>query len=168
MCSTANTCVLFKKWPPAVPIHARHFGAQITHLAQGRPLHELKPEELRPFVQGLSLAASFLFKEDGTAHGESILDQFRVRDDPIPVADHLPLVDDDKDRFSTIGTLRGFHWRGKDCDDTKADVYPGRAETSYGPAVDHVRLHYTALHCTALHCTATACRLKFCVHTIEL
>jgi len=55
----------------------------------------------------------------------------------IPVANHLPLVDDDKDTFSTLDTLRGAHWRGKDCNDKDARVYPGRAIDSVGDFADH-------------------------------
>lgn len=33
--------------------------------------------------------------------------------------------------------LRGYDWRGADCDDWKSDVYPGRRSVSYGPEVDH-------------------------------
>lgn len=43
------------------------------------------------------------------------------------VANHLPAVDADGDAFSVIPTLRGSHWRGKDCDDLNANIYPGRA-----------------------------------------
>nr|XP_002121122.3 acyloxyacyl hydrolase-like [Ciona intestinalis] len=39
---------------------------------------------------------------------------------------HLPLQDSDLDKYSIDPTLRGSHWRGKDCDDTRSDVYPGR------------------------------------------
>ncbi|CAK8694911.1 unnamed protein product [Clavelina lepadiformis] len=40
--------------------------------------------------------------------------------------DHLPIEDIDRDKFSEVTTLRGTHWRGKDCDDTKSNFYPGR------------------------------------------
>ncbi len=40
--------------------------------------------------------------------------------------DHTPVEDGDGDLFSTAGTLRGFYWRGKDCDDSNKDIYPGR------------------------------------------
>lgn len=40
--------------------------------------------------------------------------------------DHSPLVDIDGDRFSTAATFRGSDWRGKDCSDVDAKVYPGR------------------------------------------
>ena len=40
--------------------------------------------------------------------------------------DHTPLEDHDGDMFSTLGTVRGYYWRGKDCNDKDKDVYPGR------------------------------------------
>lgn len=40
--------------------------------------------------------------------------------------DHLPVVDFDNDGFSTIGPLRGYNWRGKDCNDFVNTIYPGR------------------------------------------
>ena len=39
--------------------------------------------------------------------------------------DHLPVVDLDNDGFSTIPTLRGYNWRGKDCNDFLSTVRPG-------------------------------------------
>ena len=39
---------------------------------------------------------------------------------------HTPLEDSDGDLFSTMGTIRGFYWKGKDCDDKNSDIYPGR------------------------------------------
>ena len=45
------------------------------------------------------------------------------------VADHLPFEDNDGDRFSTIPTLRGSDWRGKDCNDGDRTAYPGRHST---------------------------------------
>ncbi|XP_028607151.2 acyloxyacyl hydrolase [Podarcis muralis] len=38
----------------------------------------------------------------------------------------LPFEDLDGDKFSLYPTLRGYHWRGRDCDDIQASVYPGR------------------------------------------
>ena len=42
------------------------------------------------------------------------------------VENHLPAVDLDGDRFSGFETLRGSHWRGKDCNDLDGTVFPGR------------------------------------------
>ncbi|XP_068008835.1 acyloxyacyl hydrolase isoform X1 [Melanerpes formicivorus] len=38
----------------------------------------------------------------------------------------LPFEDLDGDKFSTFPTLRGYHWRGRDCNDKNTTVYPGR------------------------------------------
>nr|XP_039256244.1 acyloxyacyl hydrolase-like [Styela clava] len=41
--------------------------------------------------------------------------------------DHLPIEDEDDDKFSQdVGVLRGFMWRGRDCNDRKPEHYPGR------------------------------------------
>ena len=40
--------------------------------------------------------------------------------------DHLPIDDVDGDYFSDLRTFRGSSWRGKDCNDLDADIYPGR------------------------------------------
>ena len=50
---------------------------------------------------------------------------------------HQPIVDIDLDKFSTYDKLRGSNWRGKDCNDLMAEVYPGRKETTYTADVDH-------------------------------
>lgn len=42
------------------------------------------------------------------------------------LTDHLPVMDEDSDRFSSIETLRGSHFRGRDCDDFQKNFYPGR------------------------------------------
>ncbi|NWQ77874.1 AOAH hydrolase, partial [Columbina picui] len=42
------------------------------------------------------------------------------------IRNKLPFEDFDGDKFSTFPTLRGYHWRGRDCDDKNATVYPGR------------------------------------------
>jgi hypothetical protein len=40
-------------------------------------------------------------------------------------------------RFMRIGGETGSHWRGKDCDETRNDVYPGRRSTAYDSTIDH-------------------------------
>jgi hypothetical protein len=57
------------------------------------------------------------------------------------VANHLPFYDKDGDRFAAPDkkTLRGSHWRGYDCSEERADIYPGRKMQASGDsaAVDH-------------------------------
>eukprot|EP01111_Echinosteliopsis_oligospora_P012278 TRINITY_DN4189_c0_g1_i1.p1 TRINITY_DN4189_c0_g1~~TRINITY_DN4189_c0_g1_i1.p1 ORF type:complete len:562 (-),score=115.93 TRINITY_DN4189_c0_g1_i1:86-1771(-) len=53
------------------------------------------------------------------------------------VADHLPAVDVDHDRFGEMQTLRGTHWRGKDCNDLEDTIYPGRRVNNFGDKIDH-------------------------------
>ncbi|XP_053323687.1 acyloxyacyl hydrolase [Spea bombifrons] len=38
----------------------------------------------------------------------------------------VPLEDFDHDNFSFFPTLRGYHWRGRDCNDMDKSVYPGK------------------------------------------
>jgi acyloxyacyl hydrolase len=52
--------------------------------------------------------------------------------------EHLPLLDGDNDYFAdSLYQLRGASWRGKDCNDKDATIYPGRATNNHGPSVDH-------------------------------
>lgn len=39
---------------------------------------------------------------------------------------HEPLLDIDRDRYSIYKTVRGYAWRGRDCDDALSVVRPGR------------------------------------------
>jgi len=48
-----------------------------------------------------------------------------------------PVLDFDSDLFSPEPTLRGSNWRGRDCNDFDAAVYPGRDKTTWVPQVDH-------------------------------
>ena len=55
----------------------------------------------------------------------------------------LPLSDRDDDAFSTTANrgLRGSHWRGADCNDRDASVYPGRKARAEGVARGAVAAH---------------------------
>ncbi|XP_042331105.1 acyloxyacyl hydrolase [Sceloporus undulatus] len=48
----------------------------------------------------------------------------------------LPYEDFDGDKFSIFPTLRGYYWRGRDCDDADASVYPGRRPDEWDAKLD--------------------------------
>ncbi|GAM20502.1 hypothetical protein SAMD00019534_036770 [Acytostelium subglobosum LB1] len=50
--------------------------------------------------------------------------------------DHVPLEDIDGDKYSLDSTLRGYSWRGKDCDDIDRDVYPGTIGDTHNGLID--------------------------------
>nr|XP_008111055.1 PREDICTED: acyloxyacyl hydrolase isoform X3 [Anolis carolinensis] len=52
------------------------------------------------------------------------------------VKNKLPYEDFDGDKFSIFPTLRGYYWRGRDCDDADAAVYPGRRPDQWDVKVD--------------------------------
>lgn len=54
----------------------------------------------------------------------------------LPVANHRPLVDFDGDGHSTLFELRGYAWRGKDCNDWDSGIHPGRSPVHSGDAFD--------------------------------
>ncbi|KAF4801377.1 Acyloxyacyl hydrolase [Turdus rufiventris] len=49
----------------------------------------------------------------------------------------LPFEDFDGDKFSTFPTLRGYHWRGRDCNDKNTTVYPGRRPHNWDAESDY-------------------------------
>mmetsp|Transcript_7814 Transcript_7814/g.11591 ORF Transcript_7814/g.11591 Transcript_7814/m.11591 type:complete len:588 (+) Transcript_7814:41-1804(+) len=53
------------------------------------------------------------------------------------ISDHKPIFDTDSDYFSTVFGLRGYAWRGKDCDDSSDNVYPGRKTPSGDATSDY-------------------------------
>ena len=52
-------------------------------------------------------------------------------------AEHVPDVDLDGDKFSAVvDTMRGAHWRGKDCNGMSEKVYPGRKSSTFPDSID--------------------------------
>ena len=52
--------------------------------------------------------------------------------------DHVPPLDVDGDKFSVLSAeLRGYNWRGKDCNDNNAKIYPGRKNNPNGLNIDY-------------------------------
>ncbi|XP_049764634.1 acyloxyacyl hydrolase-like [Schistocerca cancellata] len=48
-----------------------------------------------------------------------------------------PAIDLDGDRFSIVNTARGYHWRGRDCEDWNPLAYPGREPENGDTAADY-------------------------------
>lgn len=44
----------------------------------------------------------------------------------LTIENSVPFKDVDSDKHSIFPTLRGYHWRGRDCNDSDETVYPGR------------------------------------------
>ncbi|XP_001501291.1 acyloxyacyl hydrolase [Equus przewalskii] len=42
------------------------------------------------------------------------------------IKNSVPFKDVDSDKYSVFPTLRGYHWRGRDCNDSNGMAYPGR------------------------------------------
>ncbi|XP_023400061.1 acyloxyacyl hydrolase isoform X2 [Loxodonta africana] len=43
----------------------------------------------------------------------------------------VPFKDADSDKYSVFSSLRGYHWRGRDCNDHDKTVYPGRRSDNW-------------------------------------
>ncbi|CAF4794565.1 unnamed protein product [Rotaria sp. Silwood1] len=55
----------------------------------------------------------------------------------LQIANHVPLVDIDGDRFGTESTFRGSSWRGKDCNDLSSKIRPGARSVKGDFVIDH-------------------------------
>lgn len=44
----------------------------------------------------------------------------------VSIQTSMPFEDVDSDKYSIFPALRGYHWRGRDCNDSDKTVYPGR------------------------------------------
>lgn len=77
-------------------------------------------------------ASEFFETEEGSNFWKNIIK--KIQDFLARFAtEHKPDIDFDGDSFSSMmGVARGFHWRGKDCNDIDASVYPGRNEIPKG------------------------------------
>ncbi|KAM3929016.1 acyloxyacyl hydrolase [Leptodactylus fuscus] len=48
----------------------------------------------------------------------------------------VPAEDYDHDNFSRFPSLRGYHWRGRDCNDMNSSIYPGRSPKDWDSLQD--------------------------------
>jgi len=146
LCKDWPQCSLFKKWPPAsfelgTPEYVQAFAARAAALNMsplGVKMDTLTPERVARADAVLAAISRQSMTPNAVSFYDAILAMLQPPNpSPIPVVNHLPLIDFDGDRFSTIPTLRGTHWRGRDCNDLDGSVYPGRAKDTVGPSKDH-------------------------------
>nr|XP_055203598.1 acyloxyacyl hydrolase isoform X1 [Gorilla gorilla gorilla] len=49
----------------------------------------------------------------------------------LAIEQSVPFKDVDSDKYSVFPTLRGYHWRGRDCNDSDESAYPGRRPNNW-------------------------------------
>lgn len=154
MCNEFSQCRIYDSWPPkhvSLDTLLNHFNTANTNVKDDFDMTAVETARARlnsdvTLQKFLKLAMTAFVEKLGLSYRrENTLGEMKDAMNELlgeagvstPVIDHYPLVDDDKDHFSTIETLRGTDWRGKDCDDKNANVYPGRRASDLGPNVDH-------------------------------
>lgn len=109
MCDDAS-CTLFKQWPPASLIERMEAASRAR--AEGVEIPSGGGDFEKDFAQLL------VFLTKGMKDNiENVFDR------------HVPMKSDDLDgdfHSPNSSALRGYNWRGRDCNDNDASVYPGR------------------------------------------
>lgn len=135
MCKGADKCALFKQWPPAnSPKPVLSAGLhKIPNNAPAGLSHAQQMAWARDTIMGLVAESGIPEPQD---FNELLVAMLGGKQTPLGDK-HQPIFDADGDFHSTETGLRGSHWRGKDCDDQNANIYPGRKETTFHADVDH-------------------------------
>jgi hypothetical protein len=165
MCKGFEQCTLYNTWPVPSdlaaaeeqhhPMHdaiLRHFArkasiakpsSEAEHAADKAQLKHFLDTFTKMLVPHMAKDEAFLSNEHvqrfvkmASEPAPPVAARRTLKAAPIPVADHLPLVDDDGDFFSTTPTLRGSAWRGRDCNDSDNRIYPGSPFSHPNPMVD--------------------------------
>ncbi|XP_027430169.1 acyloxyacyl hydrolase isoform X2 [Zalophus californianus] len=99
----------------------------------GQPLCHLYPLPKEPWKFTLEKARQILKKSPTLKHTRSSPDVCslpflakicqRIKS---TIENSVPFKDGDSDKYSIFPTLRGYHWRGRDCNDSNKMAYPGR------------------------------------------
>ncbi|XP_075068663.1 acyloxyacyl hydrolase [Mixophyes fleayi] len=77
-----------------------------------------KMVKMSDYVQNLDVVSGVLFKFCSYPLFKMICEAFQSS---------VPAEDYDQDNFSAFPSFRGYHWRGRDCNDIDKSVYPGRS-----------------------------------------
>lgn len=112
-----------------VVCHTLKFCKQET----GQPLCHLYPSRKETWKFALEKARWIVKKSPVLKHSGN---DFNICSLPIlaklcqkiefAIINAVPFKDVDSDKYSVFPTLRGYHWRGRDCNDSNKMVYPGR------------------------------------------
>ncbi|XP_044102308.1 acyloxyacyl hydrolase [Neovison vison] len=99
----------------------------------GQPLCHLYPLPKEPWKFTLEKARQIVKKSPILKHSRSSSDICslpflakicqRIKS---TIQNSVPFKDVDSDKHSVFPTLRGYHWRGRDCNDSNRMAYPGR------------------------------------------
>ncbi|XP_049637690.1 acyloxyacyl hydrolase [Suncus etruscus] len=100
---------------------------------KGQHLCHLYPSLKEPWKSALKKARWIVKKSPPLKHSES---NFNICSLPVladvckkikfAIENSVPFKDADSDKYSIFPTLRGYHWRGRDCNDSDKMAYPGR------------------------------------------
>ncbi|XP_077631544.1 acyloxyacyl hydrolase isoform X1 [Crocuta crocuta] len=99
----------------------------------GRPLCHLYPLPKEAWTLTLEKARQIVKKPPALKYSRSSSDICslpflakicqRIK---LAIKNSVPFKDVDSDKYSVFPTLRGYHWRGRDCNDSNKMAYPGR------------------------------------------
>ncbi|XP_047705228.1 acyloxyacyl hydrolase isoform X1 [Prionailurus viverrinus] len=99
----------------------------------GQPLCHLYPLPKEPWKFTLEKARQIVKKSPALKYSRSSADICSLpflakicQKIKLAIKNSVPFKDVDSDKYSVFPTLRGYHWRGKDCNDSNKMAYPGR------------------------------------------
>ncbi|CAK7307049.1 acyloxyacyl hydrolase isoform X1 [Vulpes vulpes] len=104
----------------------------------GQPLCHLYPLPKEAWKPTLEKARQIVKKSPSLKHSRSSSDICslpflaricqRIKS---AIKNSVPFKDVDSDKYSVFPTLRGYHWRGRDCNDSNKMAYPGRRPVNW-------------------------------------
>ncbi|VFV39029.1 acyloxyacyl hydrolase [Lynx pardinus] len=99
----------------------------------GQPLCHLYPLPKEPWKFTLEKARQIVKKSPALKYSRSSADICSLpflakicQKIKLAIKNSVPFKDVDSDKYSVFPTLRGYHWRGRDCNDSNKMAYPGR------------------------------------------
>jgi len=130
---TVAQCTLFPVWPP--PKHSAETPRLGVHHEAGlksspRSLHMHYAETMGKFLNVHSITEQLVQTKLADLAREGMLTNEQLKQMALQAGEDkwvpVPIPDWDQDKYASSFTYRGLQWRGKDCDDGSANVYPGR------------------------------------------